>query len=138
MNWGQARKLLRFAVQRQLDHGHGPVSSHRGEFVTTRVRADPGRPEEPGAQTNGAASHNGQPEQIERAVSVCVVSGKGGTGKSVLSSSLSTLLARGGSTLIVDADLGIGNAHILQGVSPDHSFIDVTDGRLSVSEIVQE
>ncbi len=66
-----------------------------------------------------------------------MVSGKGGTGKTVLTSSLSSMLAEEGSTLIVDADLGIGNAHILQGVSPEYSFIDVTDGRLSVPEIVQ-
>lgn len=71
----------------------------------------------------------------ERAASVCVASGKGGTGKSVVAASLGTFLSRRGRTLIVDADLGVGNAHILQNVTPELSFVDVVDGRLQVSEI---
>jgi flagellar biosynthesis protein FlhG len=70
-----------------------------------------------------------------RAASVCVASGKGGTGKSVVAASLATLLSRRGRTLIVDADLGVGNAHILQNVSPELSFVDVVDGRLPVRDI---
>ena len=135
MNWGQARKLFRLAVQRRLEPANGPAPSRRGELVAHHSQTN-GREEH--SVHNGFSAQNGTSEPKRRAVSVCVVSGKGGTGKSVLTSSLSTLLAQEGSTLIVDADLGIGNAHILQGVSPEHSFIDVTDGRLSVSEIVQE
>lgn len=37
---------------------------------------------------------------------------------------------------MVDADLGIGNAHILQGASPDHSLVDVVEGRMRVREVV--
>lgn len=71
-----------------------------------------------------------------RAVSVCVASGKGGTGKSIVSASLAHALAQRGRTLIVDADMGIGNAHILQGVCPERSFVEVVVGGLSVLEIV--
>jgi flagellar biosynthesis protein FlhG len=72
-----------------------------------------------------------------RASSLCVVSGKGGTGKSLVTASLGQLLARTGRTLLVDADLGVGNAHILQDVQPEHCFVDVVEGRKQVREIVQ-
>jgi len=71
-----------------------------------------------------------------RAGSICVASGKGGTGKSVVCASLGALLAHRGRTLIVDADMGIGNAHILQGVSPERTFVEVVAGDVSVREIV--
>ncbi len=71
-----------------------------------------------------------------RASSICIASGKGGTGKSVVSASLATVLAKRGRTLIMDADLGVGNAHILQNVSPSTSFVDVVEGRNSVREVL--
>jgi len=63
-----------------------------------------------------------------------VASGKGGTGKSVLCASLSALLAERGRTLLVDADLGVGNAHILQDVSPPRSIAEVIDGQIPARE----
>ncbi|MCB9907200.1 MAG: AAA family ATPase [Planctomycetes bacterium] len=69
-----------------------------------------------------------------RAKSVCVVSGKGGTGKSMIAASLSSLLARRGPTLLLDADLGVGNAHILQGVSPRHTVADVLAGKTELAK----
>ncbi len=69
-------------------------------------------------------------------VSLCVGSGKGGTGKSVVTASLAKLCSLRGRTLIVDADLGVGNAHILQDVAPSTTFVDVIEGRKSVQEVV--
>jgi flagellar biosynthesis protein FlhG len=69
-----------------------------------------------------------------RAISLCVASGKGGTGKSVVTASLAALLAPRGRTLIVDADFGVGNAHILQDVSPRATCVDVVEGGLGVRE----
>ena len=46
------------------------------------------------------------------------------------------VLSDRGRTLIVDADMGIGNAHLMQGVSPERSFVEVVAGGLSVLEIV--
>lgn len=71
-----------------------------------------------------------------RAGSICVVSGKGGTGKSSVSASLASLLARRGRTLLLDADLGCANAHILQDVHPEHTFADVIAGRVDLESIV--
>jgi flagellar biosynthesis protein FlhG len=103
---------------------------------------DPTRkPEPPGVPAVLGESAGGPPVAASaaaaraRASSVCVASGKGGTGKSVVAASLATILARRGRALIVDADLGVGNAHILQNVSPELSFVDVVDGRLPVSDI---
>ncbi|MBK7877665.1 MAG: AAA family ATPase [Planctomycetes bacterium] len=108
MNWDQARKLLRLARTRSesADAARASVDHARHEL--------------------GAAP---------RAHSLCIASGKGGTGKSVVSASLGTLFARRGRTLLVDADLGVGNAHILHDLCPPHSFVDVIEGRLSVRDI---
>jgi flagellar biosynthesis protein FlhG len=106
MNWDQARKLL---FQR---HGAPPA----------------GHAHAPRADVDELSA--------VRAASLCIASGKGGTGKSVVTASLATLLARAGRTLIVDADMGVGNAHILQNLSPEHSFVDVVEGRLSVREVL--
>jgi flagellar biosynthesis protein FlhG len=65
-----------------------------------------------------------------------VASGKGGTGKSVVSASLARIFAQRGRTLVVDADMGVGNAHLLQDVTPGASFVDVVQGRCSVRESV--
>ena len=107
MNWDQARKLL------HIDGG--PAHASSGE----RAEGQPAR----------AGMH------LVRAASLCVASGKGGTGKSVVCASLAALFARQGKTLIVDADMGVGNAHILQDVAPDRSFVDLVEGRCGVRDI---
>ena len=71
-----------------------------------------------------------------RAASLCVASGKGGTGKSVLSSSISALLARRGRTLIFDADFGVGNAHIFQDVSPPKTVAQVIEGSDTLRDVL--
>jgi flagellar biosynthesis protein FlhG len=70
-----------------------------------------------------------------RAGSLCVASGKGGTGKSVVTAALAVGLARQARTLLVDADFGVGNAHILQDVHPELSFLDVVEGQREVRDV---
>lgn len=70
------------------------------------------------------------------AASICIASGKGGTGKSVVAASIATLLAESGRTLLVDADLGVGNAHLLQDVHPPCTFVDLIQRRVSAEELV--
>lgn len=71
-----------------------------------------------------------------RARSICVASGKGGTGKSMVTASLGLALSRMGRTLILDADLGVANAHILQDVHPDKTLVDVVEGRCESRDVV--
>jgi flagellar biosynthesis protein FlhG len=70
------------------------------------------------------------------AASICVASGKGGTGKSVVSAAFATLWSEHGRTLLVDADLGVGNAHLMQNVQPGLTLVDVVRGRASAAAAV--
>lgn len=70
---------------------------------------------------------------------ICIASGKGGTGKTVVTTNLSILLSRAGlKVLIFDADLGLANAHLLLGVSPKHDISEVIGGRQRLSDIIVE
>ncbi len=70
-----------------------------------------------------------------RAASLCVASGKGGVGKSVISASISAYCATRGRTLAIDADLGMGNAHILHGVKPAASLVDFIERGYTIGDI---
>lgn len=71
-----------------------------------------------------------------RTRSLCIASGKGGTGKSVVTASIAAVLAESQRVLVVDADLGVGNAHILQDVAPEHSLVDLVEGRAGARDVV--
>ncbi len=59
---------------------------------------------------------------------VCVTSGKGGTGKSVLTSNLAVHLAASGvRVMAVDADMGLANLHLLLGMRPQKTVMEVID-----------
>jgi flagellar biosynthesis protein FlhG len=128
MNWSQARrKLLRLAT------GGGVLSPPPHRVVAPLRVAAPRR--------RGPRSLVTPPSPIDRpgvvrAASLCVASGKGGTGKTVVSASLATLFSLRGRTLILDADFGVGNAHILQDVSPPRSFVDVIGGEVGLRQVL--
>jgi len=68
---------------------------------------------------------------------VCVASGKGGTGKSILATNLAVLRARRGErVLLVDFDAGLANAHLLLGLAPAHDLGHVLDGTVSAADAV--
>jgi flagellar biosynthesis protein FlhG len=70
---------------------------------------------------------------------ICVASGKGGTGKTVISTNLAVSLARQGlDVLLFDADLGLANAHVLLGISPTHDISSVVSGQKKLDEVVVE
>ncbi|MDP6540645.1 MAG: cellulose synthase operon protein YhjQ/BcsQ [Planctomycetota bacterium] len=71
-----------------------------------------------------------------RAGSICVAGGKGGTGKSVVCAALGSLLSYRGPTLLLDADFGMGNAHLLQGVEPGPSFADFLRGEIGLEGLL--
>ena len=61
---------------------------------------------------------------------LAVASGKGGTGKSVLATNLAVLASSGGiRALLMDADLGLANAHLLLNLNPRFHVGDFLEGR---------
>lgn len=69
--------------------------------------------------------------------SVC--SGKGGVGKTSMSVNLATEFAhRGYRTIVVDADLGLANTHILTGLRPELTLSDYLDNRVELADIIMD
>jgi len=70
---------------------------------------------------------------------VCIASGKGGTGKSILASNLATLRARRGErVLLVDFDAGLANAHLLLGLAPRYDLGHVLKGEVPAEDALVE
>ena len=75
------------------------------------------------------------PRRLARAIAV--TSGKGGVGKSNLSVGLAIGFARRGlKTCLLDADLGMANADVLCGLTPEHTLESVVRGARRLSEVV--
>ncbi len=67
-----------------------------------------------------------------------MASGKGGTGKSVLTSNLAVYLAANGvRVLAVDADMGLANLHLLLGMRPARTVTEVIDRGASLDDIAE-
>jgi flagellar biosynthesis protein FlhG len=83
----------------------------------------------------GLARRSGGEERGARVV--CVASGKGGTGKSILASNLAVLRAlRGERVLLVDFDAGLANAHLLLGLAPQYDLSHVLQGQVRAADAV--
>ena len=77
-------------------------------------------------------------DPLPRPVVVCVTSGKGGTGKSVLTSNLAVHLAASGLKVIaVDADMGLANLHLLLGMQPRRTVMEVIETGATIEEIAE-
>lgn len=119
MSWNPARRFRRSRDERDPGDSSPDVGGlARATGATRVIRRRPPAPE---------ARHT---------PSICIVSGKGGTGKTTLTASLAHLFARRRRTLVLDADLGVANAHILQDVTPEHTLVDVVEGRCTVREVL--
>jgi len=70
---------------------------------------------------------------------VCVASGKGGTGKSIMASNLACARAEAGEkVLLIDFDAGLANAHLLLGLAPKYDMGDVLSGKVAVRDALVE
>jgi len=70
---------------------------------------------------------------------ICIASGKGGTGKTMVAANLAVLLAKQGlKVLLIDADFGLANSHLILGLEPEHDVSSVFTGEKTVSEIIIE
>jgi flagellar biosynthesis protein FlhG len=85
------------------------------------------------------SARNNSNDAQKGATVFAVTSGKGGVGKTSLSVNLACeFIRRGYRTMLVDADLGLANAHILAGMKPGKTLSDYVDGRATLSEVIEE
>ncbi len=71
-----------------------------------------------------------------RAGVLCIASGKGGVGKSVLAANLACMRAAAGERVcLVDFDAGLANAHLLFGLAPKHDLGSILDGTVTAEEV---
>lgn len=69
---------------------------------------------------------------------LAIASGKGGVGKTTFAVNLAILQSIDSNCLLLDADMGMANAHILLGLNPSLTIKDVIDGKNSIEEIISE
>ncbi|MEM8709328.1 MAG: AAA family ATPase [Planctomycetota bacterium] len=149
--WEQARQLLGLGRRDRGTGRHGQLGQQQPEahqdVWLRRLSDEAGPPRGAGPNSSPAPARDEESYSASghsraagsaqrRARSLCIASGKGGTGKSSISATMATLFARRGPTLLMDGDLGCANAHILQDAKPKHSFADVISGEVGVPEIV--
>ncbi|MBK8097189.1 MAG: P-loop NTPase [Planctomycetes bacterium] len=79
----------------------------------------------------------GTPAARTEAISLAVASGKGGTGKSFVATSLAVLLHRRGQrTAIVDCDFGLACDHLLLGVKPQLTLQQLVSGKATLDQVL--
>lgn len=77
------------------------------------------------------------PSKTGGATVFSICSGKGGVGKTSMCVNLATeFSSRGFRTIIVDADLGLSNTHILAGLKPEKTLSDYLENRAELAEII--
>ena len=78
------------------------------------------------------AKPQGRPTRV-----IAVTSGKGGVGKTMVSINLAVALAQTGQRVtLLDADLGLANADVLLGLTPERTLADVLDGTCALQDIL--
>jgi len=70
---------------------------------------------------------------------ICIASGKGGTGKTMIAANISVLLAKEGlKVALLDADFGLANTHLLMGIDPIDDVSSILSGEKSLGDIIAE
>ena len=78
-----------------------------------------------------ATAHGPQPRVV------CVTSGKGGVGKTNLTTNMAYALARQGKkVLVLDADLNLANVDVLLGLTPKYNLHHMFSGEKSLKEVM--
>lgn len=70
---------------------------------------------------------------------IAVTSGKGGVGKTNIALNLAIALQKLGKMCIVlDADMGMANVHLLAGITPQYDLLDFISSKAGVSDLILE
>lgn len=76
---------------------------------------------------------------MQKTVTLAVMSGKGGVGKTNITLNTALALTRlGERVLVIDGDLGLANIDVLLDVTPAHSLQDVLTGDLAPEDAITE
>jgi flagellar biosynthesis protein FlhG len=79
----------------------------------------------------------GAPATRQEACAIAITSGKGGTGKSFLATSLAVLMHRAGlRTVLVDCDFGLACDHLLLGVKPTLTLQQLLGGQCTLDQVL--
>lgn len=113
-----------------------PVSAARPSETGARRRRDSARRARAQAPPRERAAVAPGPVAARPFDVVSISSGKGGTGKSVLTSNLGVLLAGSSRVTILDADLGLANIHILYNLMPRYNASHVISGEQPLDGIM--
>jgi len=117
--------------------GGGPVATPRASFAPAAPLGDALGLARLGSRLRNLARREASEPPAARVV--CVASGKGGTGKSILSTNLALMRARRGErVLLVDFDAGLANAHLLLGLAPQHDLSHVLQGQVRAEDALVE
>ena len=87
---------------------------------------------------SGLNSENNE-RKSKKAEIITIASGKGGVGKTLFSVNTAIECALlGKKTLLIDADLGLANVHIMTGIYPDFDLMDVVNNKKTIQEVIVE
>ena len=67
---------------------------------------------------------------------LAIASGKGGVGKTTIAVNLALTQAINDKCLLLDADMGMANAHILLGLNPELTVREVIEGKISLEKAI--
>jgi flagellar biosynthesis protein FlhG len=85
----------------------------------------------------GTAADTARNVGISKCRSIAVTSGKGGVGKTNIALFLAvTIAAARKRVLLMDADLGLANVHILLGIAPEHNISHFIEGECGLEKVI--
>ena len=71
------------------------------------------------------------------AIALAIASGKGGVGKTTVSVNIALALAQAGKRVVLlDADFGMANSHVLLGINPKLNIANYLNGTATVEDLI--